>query len=570
MTTVKNQPVTNNSVNRMPSRMGTSVGQSERPMTSNKAAGYSKTLGKNAKTPPGNLFFQKKENLSKEQIIKDLEKTISKLLDESVVLKCKGDFYQAKDKCLVAMDKLQEFRKKNPEYFNSELEFGIKLNLGLIYQYMNNLDEAKAIYSEILKNESHYIPGIQVARVRVNIGNIHFKNENYKEAIKEYQKAYDKINKENKDLKANISRNIGLCYIRMVNFEGAIDCYNSAVQLSPDVKTTMNLLLCQLTTDNNKEQIMKVYNMLLDISTYGEKDAEPSYTSNNDESKSEIDVLKEYQILKKKEVNNIITTISLILTNYLDKKEPMKAFDLIIDCLKKNGVKEIVSEMEMAKAMYFLKKREVEKTIKIMKAFENKDKKLISRVSNNVSFIYFIEGDMAQAENYVNVALENERYNHKALVNKGNIYFYKEDYLRAKDFYLEAIGVQSDCVEAIYNLGMINERMEAFYEALQAYDKLNTVLPNIPEVLYKLGRMNERLKDYDKAIQYYTLLLGQIPNDPVLLSSMGNLYYSINVGALVYLYFIIYIFSLRMKAISCITSKKASSITLVTLITLLC
>lgn len=513
------------------SRMGTSLGQSERPMSSKKALGYSKTIGKSSGTKNIGLnqFFQKKENLSKEQIIKEFEKTVTKLIDESIVLKFKKDYHNAKDKCLHALEKLNDFKRKNQEYFNSELDFTIRLNLGLIYEYMNNYEEAKSVYMEILKKESEYQQGIQVSRIRVNIGNIYFKTEQYKEAIKEYQRAYDKLGKENKDLKANISRNIGLAQIRLNNYEGAINSYQTAVQNNPDVKTAMNLLLCQLTNENNKEQVMKVYNMLLEISTQGEKEESKTYYEPNEESKQDIDVLKEYQIMKKKENNSLITTISLILINFLDKKEPMKAFENIIDCLKKNGVKEIVSEMEMAKAMYFLKKREVEKTIKIMKSFENKDKKLISKVSNNVSFIYFVEGNMTQAENYVNIALENESYNHKALVNKGNIYFFKEDYLRAKDNYLEAIGVQSDCVEAIYNLGMINEKMEAFYEALQAYEKLNSVVPNIPEVLYKLGRINERLKDYDSAIKYYSLLLSQMPTDPVLLSTLGNLYYNINV-----------------------------------------
>ena len=542
------------------SRMGTSLGQSERPMSSKKALGYSKTIGKSTGTKNVGLnqFFQKKENLSKEQIIKEFEKSVTRLIDESIVLKFKKDYHNAKDKCLHALEKLNDFKRKNQEYFNSELDFTIRLNLGLIYEYMNNYEEAKSVYLEILKKESEYQQGIQVSRIRVNIGNIYFKTEQYKEAIKEYQRAYDKLGKENKDLKANISRNIGLAQIRLNNYEGAINSYQTAVQMNPDVKTAMNLLLCQLTNENNKDQVMKVYNMLLEISTQGEKEDTKTYYDPNEESKQDLDVLKEYQIMKKKENNSLITTISLILINFLDKKEPMKAFENIIDCLKKNGVKEIVSEMEMAKAMYFLKKREVEKTIKIMKSFENKDKKLISKVSNNVSFIYFVEGNMTQAENYVNIALENESYNHKALVNKGNIYFFKEDYLRAKDNYLEAIGVQSDCVEAIYNLGMINEKMEAFYEALQAYEKLNSVVPNIPEVLYKLGRINERLKDYDSAIKYYSQLLTQIPTDPVLLSTLGNLYYNINVS--------IFDLSPKMIIAICIILKKVSNIILQILI----
>ena len=72
--------------------------------------------------------------------------------------------------------------------------------------------------------------------------------------------------------------------------------------------------------------------------------------------------------------------------------------------------------------------------------------------------------------------MENERYNHKALVNKGIIHYIKEDYLKAKEYYLEAIGVQSYCIEAIYNLGMVNIRMEAMYEAIQAFERLQSVI----------------------------------------------------------------------------------------------
>ena len=222
-----------------------------------------------------------------------------------------------------------------------------------------------------------------------------------------------------------------------------------------------------------------------------------------------------------------------MLTHYLDK-DPLVAFDHIIDQIKKNEVKDILNEIEMAKAMHFLKKRDVEKTISIMKSFENKDKRIISKVSNNISFLYFIEGDITNADKYANLALDNERYNHKALVNKGNIHFAKEDHSRAKEFYLEAIGVQADCIEAIYNLGMVNIRMDCLYEAIQAFEKLNSIVPNIPEVLYKIAKQYEIIKDFDNAIKYYSLLLALIPNDPILLSNLGSLYYQINVKFFIY------------------------------------
>ena len=154
-----------------------------------------------------------------------------------------------------------------------------------------------------------------------------------------------------------------------------------------------------------------------------------------EENKQSMDSLKEYLIIKKKENASIIVNIALVMTHYLEK-EPLVTFEYIIDSVKKRGMPDILNEIEMAKAMYFLKRRDVEKTIAIMKNFENKNKNLISRVANNISFLYFVEGDYTKAESYANIAIENERYNHKALVNKGNIHYIKEDYLKAKEYYL--------------------------------------------------------------------------------------------------------------------------------------
>ena len=86
----------------------------------------------------------------------------------------------------------------------------------------------------------------------------------------------------------------------------------------------------------------------------------------------------------------------------------------------------------MAKAMHFMKKRDVEKTISIMKSFVNTNKKLISLVSNKISFLYFVEGDITNTDKQANLAIENKRYKHKALVKMDNIHFQKEDYVKTK------------------------------------------------------------------------------------------------------------------------------------------
>ena len=124
------------------------------------------------------------------------------------------------------------------------------------------------------------------------------------------------------------------------------------------------------------------------------------------------------------------------------------------------------SEVELCKAMAFLKKKNMEKSIETLKNFEKKDKIMMARVATNISFLYFLENDFKNAEKYADVAINFDRYNAKALVNRGNCLYVKNEFLRAKEQYLEAIGVEADCIEALYNLAYVNLKLNMHIEAL--------------------------------------------------------------------------------------------------------
>ena len=113
-----------------------------------------------------------------------------------------------------------------------------------------------------------------------------------------------------------------------------------------------------------------------------------------------------------------------------------------------------------------IKNKEIEKAIESFKSFEKKDKIMMAMASNNISFHYFLENDFKLSEQFSDVAIQHDRYNSKALVNKGNCLFIQEDFDRAKEFFLEAIGVEADCVEAIYNLGLVYKRLGYYSESL--------------------------------------------------------------------------------------------------------
>jgi len=64
-------------------------------------------------------MFVKKEQ-TKEQLIKESEKQIQKMFDDSLILTSKGELNSGKDKCLQAFEKLVEFKSKNFDYLNTE------------------------------------------------------------------------------------------------------------------------------------------------------------------------------------------------------------------------------------------------------------------------------------------------------------------------------------------------------------------------------------------------------------------------------------------------------------------
>lgn len=96
--------------------------------------------------------------------------------------------------------------------------------------------------------------------------------------------------------------------------------------------------------------------------------------------------------------------------------------------------------------MAYLKRKNIEKAIEAMKSFEKKDKKMMAKTASNISFLYFLEGDYKNAEKYADIAINYDRYNAKALVNRGNCLYVRNEFLRAKEQYLEAIGVEADCI----------------------------------------------------------------------------------------------------------------------------
>lgn len=183
-------------------------------------------------------------------------------------------------------------------------------------------------------------------------------------------------------------------------------------------------------------------------------------------------------------------------------------------------------EIEIDRAIYYMRHKEFSRAIELLKGFEKKDDPLKAMAATNLSFIYLLEGEIKISERYANLAYEHDRYNARALVNKANCLAIKGDFEVAKHFYLEAIGVEVGCIEAILNLGLVYRKLEIWHEALVAFEKVHQLVPANTEVIYQLATLHEAQGRPDCAFKWYNILVARGLGDPQALLRMGHIHNS--------------------------------------------
>jgi intraflagellar transport protein 88 len=111
------------------------------------------------------------------------------------------------------------------------------------------------------------------------------------------------------------------------------------------------------------------------------------------------------------------------------------------------------------------------------------------------------------------MALERNRFNAMALVNKGNVLFLQDDIGLARECYQEAVNVHSTCPEAIYNLGLSYIRLGRDKDAMDVFENLLTISPNDPSVLYQVACICERQQNWAMALKWLNILSTRVPAD---------------------------------------------------------
>eukprot|EP00746_Dinoflagellata_sp_MGD_P165498 gnl/MRDRNA2_/MRDRNA2_94806_c0_seq1.p1 gnl/MRDRNA2_/MRDRNA2_94806_c0~~gnl/MRDRNA2_/MRDRNA2_94806_c0_seq1.p1 ORF type:complete len:835 (+),score=212.77 gnl/MRDRNA2_/MRDRNA2_94806_c0_seq1:95-2599(+) len=533
------------------SRAGGTGRETARPMTSNKGAGYTA-----APKTGGNALFdplkqgeggargpapplQAKIDLTPEEKLRKMEKEIHGLVEQSAILRDEGDFKGALEKgkeAGVRERQLCRLREQENllEQLNIDLTYCVCLNLAIQHQVNDNDNEALTIYTQIVKNKQYPHSG----RFRVNMGNIYFKQTKYTAAIKMYRMALDQIPNENQHIRFKLMRNIGHAFFKMHQFPDAIDSYENLVTQGGehlDFMTGFNLMLCYYAL-GDKDKMKTGFVKLLSIDQIGLEDIDEDEidldTATNGKSAEQTralegdDALREDIKRRQREAAKYILNAANLIAPVIEKT-PAVGYDWLIESLNAYGFPRVASEIELAKASHYLRHKEFDKAITTLKKFEKKEPSLLACASTNLSFLYFLEGDHQSAEKYANIAVKADRYNARALVNKGNCLFMNEEFEHAKEVFLEAIGVNASCLEAIYNLGLVNMHMGRYQEAILAFDKLQSITHDSCEVMWQLGDVHEKLGNNAKAQEWFSLLVTSPKGrqtDPGVLARIANLF----------------------------------------------
>ncbi len=445
-----------------------------------------------------------------------LEEKINTLLEESVLRKQEKKYAEALEKAKEAVKTEQVMRKRDSDKSRGELMFSTLCNLASMYEANSMHDKALKTYSICLtKHRGHPFVG----RLRISMGNIYYAQRGYPSAIKCYEMALDQLSKDDQATRSKLRRNIGNAFFRSGKLREAVKNYQDVMDSNPDYQAGFNLFLCHYALgDKNamKEDLTTLAGNCVD--NENEKDV-------MDEALSEqIGEGTDHQSFVLTTCDQVLLTAARLLASSIDKTDETVGYDWVYNVLEENH-EHVTTYLELDQAIDRLKRREFGVATEMLMELQQKCKAV---ASTNLSCLSFLGGNSQKASKYAEVAIEADKYNANALVNKANCFFIDGDFVSAKDLYLEAGDLEADCFEPIYNLGLLCLSQGGVANALHAFEKLHKLTPNNPEVIYQIADIYDLQGRYKDAIKWFSVLTARIPTDSSTLSRLGQLYVNAN------------------------------------------
>uniref|UniRef100_A0A8C0Z5Y1 Intraflagellar transport protein 88 homolog n=1 Tax=Canis lupus familiaris TaxID=9615 RepID=A0A8C0Z5Y1_CANLF len=484
-----------------------------RPMTAVRAAGFTKAaLRGSAFDPLGQSRgpappLEAKNEDSPEEKIRQLEKKVNELVEESCIANSCGDLKLALEKAKDAGRKerilvRQREQVTTPENINLDLTYSVLLNLASQYSANEMYAEALTTFQVIVKNKMFSNAG----RLKVNMGNIYLKQRNYSKAIKFYRMALDQIPSVHKEMRIKIMQNIGVTFIKTGQYSDAINSFEHIMSMAPNLKAGFNLILSYFAV-GDRDKMKKAFQKLIAVPL--EIDEDDKYISPSDDPHTNLvieaiknDRLRQMERERKAMAEKYIMTAAKLIAPVIETSFAV-GYDWCVEVVKASQYVELANDLEINKAITYLRQKDFNQAVETLKMFEKKDSRVKSAAATNLSFLYYLENEFAQASSYADLAVNSDRYNPSALTNKGNTVFANGDYEKAAEFYKEALRNDSSCTEALYNIGELYDSEGDKSQAFQYYYESYRYFPSNIEVIEWLGAYYIDTQFCEKAIQYF-------------------------------------------------------------------
>ncbi len=454
-----------------------------------------------------------------------MEIKIHGLLENSSVLS-REDPFLALEKAKEAVRKnntLCRHRKDHNLSAGNDLTLASQFHLAVTYGQNGMFLDALETYNAII-NQKRY--DVWMVRIRINMGNLSYLQQNYADAIKMYRMALDQTTTNEKPLRFYIHRTIGNILVEIGKLRDAILDYEAvSMSADADMETCFNLLLCYSHIgDVEKTKLTFLKILTISISSKKNRFLEIDYLESNEPAISAERIEIQEHVRNRNEDYGSLLLIAARLICSMDHGEDWGIGYQWVQGQLTEKHNDISQQIEIERAIQHMQVHEFEPAIMILKSFESKDVNIRAMVATNLSFVYSLEGKLEVADEYADIALASNRFNPNALVNKGNNLYTREKYREATEFYLEAIGLDSTSFEAIYNFGLANVQLGLTTDGLNAFEKLLSIITNDPRVLHHVASLYEHSGERQSALKWFNVLSACLPTDPGVHFCMGNLY----------------------------------------------
>lgn len=458
-----------------------------------------------------------------EEKYKSLEAKIQQLLEESILestARPTPDLSSALNKAkeTSSLDRtLLRLRDQNnsSSYHNFDLTFSVMFNLANVYAKNRMHVEALNTYAQMTKNKMF----ANVNRLKINMGNIYFELGLFPKAIKMYRMALDQVPVNQKELRLKISHNIGIVFIKMGQYSDAAASFEFIMSERADLKSGLHLILCYYAL-GDKDKIKRAFQLLLEVQFLLEDDTKMSSSLTNPTQQYILDACKTDELAafdaKRKSLaeKNILMSANLISSvieeNFND------GYTWCVEIIKNSSYPTLANELEMNKAIMYLKQHDVAQAIETLKYYEKKEPAIAANAVCNLTFIYLQQRELQSAIKYAEIGRDMDSYNPAAFVNSGACEMQRDDLERAKLYFETALEIDAMCFEALYNLGLVCKKLGQFEVALGYFRKLHLMVPHNhhPHVVYQMANVYELMGDTSGALEWYVQLLGSVHMDP--------------------------------------------------------